>query len=98
MGFPQTCGEPGVKERARQTVDKANIPASCFKYLVTEKRKVTNTAMKFAFPMGSGAVRPHLGRKAVVFDSGGLHSDHNKGPGSLMFHYIGPPYLVQTDA
>lgn len=44
--------------------------------------------------MGSGAVR-----KAVVLDSGGLHPPITViGPGSLMFDYIGPPYLVQTDA
>lgn len=52
------------------TISKANPPVSCFKYLGTGRRKVTNAAMKLTFAMGTGAVRPHLGRKALVFDPG----------------------------
>lgn len=55
---------------------------SCFKYLETEKRKLTNKATKLTFPIGTSQETPSSGH------SGWL---------SVMFDYEGLASLLQTD-
>lgn len=63
-------------------VAKISPLVSCFKYLGTEKRKLTNKATKLTFPIGTSKATTSSGH------SGWL---------SVMFDYEGLASLLQTD-
>lgn len=64
------------------TVAKISPLVSCFKYLETEKRKLTKKATKLTFPIGTSQETP---------------SSAHSGWLSVMFNYEGLASLLQTD-
>lgn len=62
---------PNMIDGTLQTVAKISPLLSCFKYLGTEKRKLTNKATKLTFPIGTSKKTPssgHSGWISVIFD------------------------------